>query len=339
MKPDRSSVAYIAWFLGTAAVLFGVAIGLSLFFKPLSGDLTRIGRWSERDFGPTHAQPAPVIRANGPVLTDQQILVLGDSFSHPNLWQSYFSESTKLDTLSFEFKDVGCIDNWVNWVVSQTALGARKVIIEVAERSFVPVFRNDKACVSSVPVASKVPDKRPSSGLMQGISLDAIYLFQTAGNTLRLYWQAGRINSGEVVSVPLAKFNLFSNTRANRLLYYAEDDNKKSWTQQDITAAIENLKKIQNRLGKFRLLVVVVPDKSTVYRPYILGSLDQIGHPDVFSALAASGIDSIDLRELFREKVTSHIDLYLPNDTHLGPGGYHLMGAAIAERLQSTGTK
>jgi len=339
MKPDRNSVAYLAWFLGTAAVLFGVAIGLSLFFKPLSGDLTRIGRWSERDFGPTHAQSLPVVRANGPLLTSQQILVLGDSFSHPNIWQSYLSESVKLDTLSFEFKDVGCIDNWVNWVVSQTDLRVQKVIIEVAERSFVPVFRNDRACISSTPMASAALDKTSSAGLMQGISLDAIYLFQTAGNTLRLYWQTGRINSGEVVSVPLAKSNLFSNARANRLLYYAEDDNKKSWTQQDITAAIENLKKIQNRLAKFRLVVVVVPDKSTIYRPYILDRPDQIGHPDVFSALAASGIDSIDLRELFLEKVTSNIDLYLPNDTHLGPSGYRLMGSAIAERLQSTGTK
>jgi len=339
MKPERNSLGYLAWFLGTAVVLFGVAIGLSLFFKPLSGDLTRIGRWSERDFGPTRAQSPPVIRANGPLLRDQQILVLGDSFSNPNIWQSYLSESTKLDTLSFEFKDVGCINNWVNWVVSQTALEAKKIIIEVAERSFVPVFRNDRACTASTPVASKAFDKTSSAGLTQGISLDAIYLFQTAGNTLRMRWQAGRINSGEVVSVPLASSNFFSNTKAKRLLYYAEDDNKKSWTQRDITAAIENLKKIQSRLVKFRLVVVVVPDKSTVYRPYILGLPDQIEHPDVFSALTASGIDSIDLRELFREKVTSHIDLYLPNDTHLGPSGYHLMGAAIAERLQSTGTK
>lgn len=339
MKSDRNSVIYIACFLGTAAVLFGVAIGLSLFFKPLSGDLTRIGRWSERDFGPTRVQSPPAIRANGPLLTDQQILVLGDSFSHPNIWQSYLYESTKSDTLSFEFKDVGCIDNWVNWVVSQTALASKEVIIEIAERSFVPVFRNDRVCISGVPVASKATDKMPSAGLMQGISLDAIYLLQTTGNTLRMRWQAGRINSGEVVNVPLASPDLFSNRKAKRLLYYAEDDNKKSWTQQDITMAIETLKKIQNRLGKFRLVVVVVPDKSTVYRPFVLGASDQSGYPDVFSALATSGVNSVDLLNLFREKVTTNIDLYLPNDTHLGPDGYRLMGAAIAERLQSTGTR
>ena len=92
-------------------MLLLAAVGLSMYFKPLSGDLTRIGKWAERDFGPTLMQESPVIRPNAAALTHQQILVLGDSFSHPNIWQSYLFESSMLETLSFEFKDVGCIDN------------------------------------------------------------------------------------------------------------------------------------------------------------------------------------------------------------------------------------
>lgn len=339
MKPDRNSVVYVAWFSGTALMLLLAAVGLSLFFKPLSGDLTRIGKWSERDFGPTLLQASPVIRGNGPLLTHQQILVLGDSFSHPNIWQSSLSASSKLDTLSFEFKDVGCIDNWLNWVTAQAASGVQTVIIEVAERSFVPVFRSDRRCVSSIPVASATAEKTRPTSLVRGITLDAIYLAQTAANTLRMRWQAGRINSGEAVNVPLSNANLFSNIQANRLLYYAEDDSKISWTQQDIAAAVENLKNIQNRLGKLRLVIVVVPDKSTVYRSYMLRAATTAEYPDIFSSIAAAGVDSVDLRSLFQKNVASTIDLYLPNDTHLSPSGYRMMASAIAERLQTAGEK
>lgn len=339
MKPDRNFVVYVAWFSGTALMLLLAAVGLSLFFRPLSGDLTRIGKWSERDFGPTLLQASPVIRANGPLLAHQQILVLGDSFSHPNIWQSSLSASSKLDTLSFEFKDVGCIDNWVNWVTAQAVSDVQTVIIEVAERSFVPVFRSDRRCVSSIPVASGTADKTRSTSLMRGITLDAIYLAQTAANTLRMRWQAGRINSGEAVNVPLSNANLFSNIRANRLLYYAEDDSKKSWTRQDIAAAVENLQKIQGRLGKMRLIVAVVPDKSTVYRPYMLDRAAEAEYPDIFTSIAASGADLVDLRSVFQKNAASTIDLYLPNDTHLSPSGYRMMASAIAERLQPAGGK
>ncbi|MDI1270357.1 MAG: hypothetical protein PSV40_14825 [Polaromonas sp.] len=339
MKPDRNFVVYVAWFSGTALVLLLAAIGLSLFFKPLSGDLTRIGKWPERDFGPTLLQSSPVIQANGPLLTHQQILVLGDSFSHPNIWQSYLFESSKLETLSFEFKDVGCIDNWLNWVVAQTASDVRTIIIEVAERSFVPVFRSDRRCASSTPLASAAPDKTRSTSLIPGVTLDAFYLVQTAGNALRIRWQAGSINSGEAINVPLSNANLFSNIQANRLLYYAEDDSKKTWTQQDIAAAVENLKNIQNRLGKLRLVIVVVPDKSTVYRSYMLRAAATAEYPDIFSSIAAAGVDSVDLRNLFQKNVANTIDLYLPNDTHLSPSGYRIMASAIAERLQTAGEK
>lgn len=334
MKSDRSFGAYVAWFSGTALALFFTAVGLSLFFGPLSGDLTRIGKWAERDFAPGRPQALPPVRGNGPQLTSQQVLVLGDSFSHPNVWQSYLVEAGKLETLSFQFRDVGCIDNWVNWVNAKAEGGSRTVVIQVAERSFVSVFKNIKPCVFSVPVASETPGKTSPGKLMSGITLDVVYLFQTAANSLRLRWQSGRANSGGVANVPLSTASLFSNARANRLLYYAEDDNKKSWTRQDIDTAIVNLRKIRGQLKASNLLFVVVPDKSTVYRPYMLDEADKAGHPDIFAAMKSSGIESVDLLTLFRQNVTGTVDLYLPNDTHLGPSGYRLMGGLVADSIQ-----
>jgi hypothetical protein len=339
MTSDRGFVAYLAWFTCTAVALLLTAISLSLFFRPLAGDLTRIGKWPERYFGPTLPQPLPAVRTNGPSLTHQQILVLGDSFSHPNIWQSYLAESNKLDILSFEFKDVGCIDNWVNWVVAQPVSEVKTVIIELAERSFVAVLKNQRSCVSSIPPASAATDKTRAGNFVQGITLDAAYLTHTAANTLRMSSQAGDISSGDVINVPLSNSKLFSNSRSSRLLYYAEDDSKKLWTEQDIAAAIANLKRIRARLGALRLIVVVVPDKSTVYRSYMSGAAGKARYPDASAYLAASGIDTVDLFSLFRGKVAGEVDLYLPNDTHLGANGYRLMATAVAARLQSTAGK
>lgn len=342
MKPDRSSLSYLAWFFGTVLALLFAAIALSLFFKPLSGDLTRIGRWAERDFAPSRSQPAGPIRANGPFRAGQQVLVLGDSFSHPNVWQSYFSESGGLETLSFQFKDAGCIENWLNWVIEQNGPGSQIVIIQVAERSFLPVFRNYRTCIRSTPMASEVTiNNARTKSLISDVTLDASYLFQTTANTLRMRWQSGRTSSGEVINVPLSNAELFSNRQPNRLLYYAEDDNKKSWSPKDIHAAIENLTLIQSRLSKnnLRLVVALVPDKSTVYRPYMLVEADKIGYPDIFSTIVSAGINSVDLLGLFQQKVASNVDLYLPNDTHLSASGYQLMGSAIADRVKHADAK
>ena len=257
MRPDRNFVPYLGWFFGTTLLLLAVAVGLSIYFKPLSGDLTRIGKWAERDFGPTLFQEYPAIRANDSELTNQQILVLGDSFSHPNIWQSYLFTSSKFNTMTFEFKNVGCIDNWLNWIEAKKgASNLQMVIIEVAERNFVPVFRSDKRCVSSIPVASDTSEKKRLIDIKPGITLDATFLLQTLGNAQRLRWQEGRINSGDTINVPLSNASLFSNRWSKRLLYYAEDDSKKSWTQIDISTAVENLQKIQKRLKKIQLIFV-----------------------------------------------------------------------------------
>lgn len=337
MKPDHNLLSYLAWFFGTVLALLFSAIALSLFFKPLEGDLTRIGHWAERDFAPTRSQSAVLIRANGSFDKTPRVLVLGDSFSHPNIWQSHLAESGGFETLSFQFKDVGCIDNWLNWVIEQKASSSPTVIIQVAERSFVPIFRNDRTCMRSTPLAETVTaNTAKAKGLMSGLTLDAAYLFLTLANTLRMRWHNGRISSGEVINVPLSQSTLFSNSKSGRLLYYAEDDNKKMWSQKDIQMAMSNLKRIQNRLAEknLHLLVALVPDKSTVYRPYMLAEADKTGYPDISSALVNAGINSADLLGLFHEKVAGNADLYLPNDTHLGGTGYRLMASAIHEQLK-----
>ena len=122
-------------------------------------------------------------------------------------------------------------------------------------------------------------------------------------------------------------------------MYYAEDDSKNSWTQIDISIAVENLQKIQKRLKEIQFIFVIVPDKSTVYRPYMLDASVYAEYPNLYPFFKASGVNLIDLRSLFEKNVASTTDLYLPNDTHLSPSGYRMMASAIADHLHLAGTK
>ena len=170
---------------------------------------------------------------------------------------------------------------------------------------------------------------RPQHGLM----LDAGYLIPTAVNMLNMAWRDGRMVSGEAINVQLSTDKLFSNRKANRLLYYAEDELKMNWSEKDKAAAVENLKYIQDDLAKkgLRLVVIVVPDKSSVYRKYLVREANMDGYPNVFDQLKSAGVNNVNLLSFFQQAVGETVDLYLPNDTHLSTQGYKLMTLKVAD--------
>jgi hypothetical protein len=336
MKSDRSSISYLMWFAFPVFIFFVSVVPLSILFEPISGDLTRIGHWSERDFGWNKPQPTVSVRANKTAISNPQVLVLGDSFSHPHIWQSYLAESHHIEILSFQYQDVGCLDNWLHWVTERHYPNMRTVVIQTVERSFVPLFRNLNTCPRRVPKSFEITENniletRPHSGLM----LDAGYLFPTAANMLRMAWSDSRISSGGVVNVPLTTGRFFSNRKSNRLLYYAEDESKLSWSKKDIAAAIATLKQIQDNLAKkgLRMVLVVVPDKSSVYRQYVTDKTGIAEYPNVFEQLTDAGVNNVNLLNSFQQAVEGTVDLYLPNDTHLGTQGYKLMASKVANEF------
>jgi len=332
MKTDSASLPYLKWFALPVLVFLAAAIPLNLYFQPLSGDLSRIGHWAERDYGWNQAQPVVSVRANGSAVETPQVVVLGDSFSHPNAWQSYLADSRHLEILSYQYRDVGCVDNWVRWLKERHLSSVHTVVIETVERSFMALFRNRNTCAKREPQwhESAATMLKPSRQ-QHGLTFDAAYLVPTLFNSVRAALQPGRIVSGGVVNVPLTTDRLFSNRRANRLLYYSEDDLKMEWTEEDMAAAMQNLRHIQEELAAsgLRFILVVVPDKSTIYRPYMA---DEAGkaYPDVFTRLKAAKVNSVDLSEHFRKEAGNTIDLYLPNDTHLSTQGYRLMATRVA---------
>jgi lysophospholipase L1-like esterase len=139
--------------------------------------------------------------------------------------------------------------------------------------------------------------------------------------------------SGEVINVPLSTGKLFSNRKADRLLYFAEDELKTSWSEKEQAAAVGNLKRIQEDLAKkgLRLVVLVVPDKSSAYRPYLANEAGKVGYPDVSEQLKTAGVNNVNLLSYFQHAAGATVDLYLPNDTHLSTQGYKLMASKVAD--------
>jgi len=314
---------------GVFATLFWI---LALLVDPVAGDLTRIGGWTENDFGWNAQQPVIKIVANDRAIVDPDMVVLGDSFSITNnYWQSVLTLKLDKKILSFGIDDVGCIDNWVRWAKDVST--ARVVLIEVVERNFIRRFRLLSSCEESSPIPIEMLSGITSpSRPTWPPTMDARYLFRTAINSARLIASPrSSIRSDNTVNAPIRRACArFSNRRSDRLLYYMGDDRKKRWTDDEIKRAVANVRMLQNefsRAGK-RFIFVLVPDKSTVYQDCLIKH-DAVKLPNVTSQLILAGVHMPDLLTIFRADSDSVVDLYLPDNTHLSESGYLLMAARV----------
>jgi hypothetical protein len=334
MKSQRRAFLYVVSFLSIPIIYAGLLIALSIYFEPIEGDLTRLGNWAERDFGWIHQGPSVSLESNGETVRHPDVLVLGDSFARPNIWQSVAAQKRGIEILSFHYEQAGCLDNWLRWVAEKHYPTAKTVVIETVEREFMTHFAAVDACRRSTPSAFKVESGavRPARKNFE-LTKDIWYFARVAENSVKLRTQAGRIESPRVVNVPLKTRDLFSNRMPDRLLYYKLDDAKQKWPMDQIVSAIANLKKIRDSLGDagLRLIVIVVPDKSSVYRPYFAAREADAGNPDVYSALNEAHIPSVNLLDYFRGELRTTVDLYKPDDTHLSVQGFKAMGEKVAD--------
>lgn len=326
---------YTLALLAAAAVVFLPFLALALWCGPIAGDLTRLGGWSERDYGWRARQPRLEVLENAAPGSGPDVLVLGDSFSMGNVWQSEFRRATGLATLSFGYDGAGCLDAFVRSAVAPRHAGARVVVIETIEREFVDRFEAAPSCDDRDPQPFAAAAGHTAIAPVAGdFAVDWRYLLRTASNALqRARAPADAIVGREVVNVPLSESRLFSHRAASRLLYYRGDDAKQGWTVQRIDAALRTFAALDARLaaaGK-RLLVVVIPDKSTVYRPFVAGPSTWPEPPDVARLLVERGVAALELRAPMRAAAAATLDLYLPNDTHLSARGFALLGRELAQ--------
>ncbi len=344
MVPSKRDAAhfqsFIGWLLAPIALWSICFAALILWCGPLTGDLTRVGRWPDRAYATRVPQKSIAVRPHGqPELTRATVFVHGDSFSAGNLWQSVFEEISGLQTITFHHQQVGCLENWVRWVERQRRSDG-VVILEVIERDFMYRFASLEPCGESEPrIAGSIqgvfaPDVwRPG---YDHLPVDALYAFRAAWNTVLTATGRDRVLHNNVVNVAMRESRLFSYAASGRLLYTAEDHSKGRWTEREIVQAFANLDAIRQRVEAvgMRLLLIIVPDKSSVYRRYVAEPLRVAPPPQSFDdAVTLRAQVVLNLMPIFESVIARTPDMYLPNDTHIGSIGYRLMGESIAEVL------
>jgi len=336
---------YLLIFGTAVSLVLGLTVCLGLVFEPfepLVGDLTRVGGYAEKDFGWTAAQPVIDIAGNGKSMSDPDILVLGDSFSRSNLWQSVITGKSDKKIQSFEFAQVGCIRNWLAYALNHPS--AKTIIIETVERSVLANFSDLPSCKSVTPAPFENGPWTTSANRSTWPPEWHIYrTLQVSLNTLAMQiYVDSPIRGDMVVNAPIdngcAKF---SNRRSDRILYFSQDEKKFEWKHDDLANAIANILPIQEAArehGK-QFVLILVPDKLTTYQKCLsnTGDFDAGNRRDITSSLIAAGVRTPDLLSIFREHANKTVDLYLPNDTHLGVAGYLLMGEKLSHFLSEEG--
>lgn len=323
--------AYLIHFFVVVTCLLLPATFFAWWAEPLVGDLTRIGHWTERDFGSNAVQPVIHVKASGRSLINPEISILGDSFGAPNLWQSVLAETTGLSINSFNH-DKNCIRSWVATAMAQSS--NKIIVIETVERSFVVNFANMSPCNHAEPVPMEVtPGNAENRRTRWPPTLSWSYLVPTAINTARLNFDPKNgMTSATVANVGIdAKCAGFSNRRNDRMLYFRDDDLKERWSEEEIQRAVSNVLRIQQeveRSGK-TFVLVIAPDKSSVYRRCLLPAANEQSNPNINRALIAAGVNAPDMLKVFRDKFPTTIDLYQPNDTHWSAAGFILAGETI----------
>jgi hypothetical protein len=342
-------------------LLIGSAVAAVLGFglygrtlEPLTGDLTRIGWYSENEFGWTVPQRRfqSLVAAVGELGFRADIIAYGDSFTaesphNPGVtWPHFLARDTGLS--------VGIVDRGL--VPIDELLGSAAwrdhppsiLIYELVERSLVPEHgRSGTAgdpCTARIPTPDLTFDIAPLSiepiavarptrrGWDEWPAAYAInFVFQNAIRAVEGH------ETTNAVRLEMMRPGLFSSAGDRSLLVYGTDFNKMSWTAAEWQAAACDLLRLQDHVqanGRTVFVAMIVPDKLSVYAKFLqtrefdrLSQLERLAEvPSLNLVPLAAALDPV-----------AHIDLYLPNDTHWSSATQAIAARQIRRMLEARG--
>jgi hypothetical protein len=343
MNSRTYSILLLVPVLGLAAVAFFMLI----YNQPLEGDLTRIGGFTERHFGWNKPQRAiaentvAFAKYAADVHKYYDVVVLGDSFSHFGesrlfRWQQYFSSATGLSVMTYHIDDV-----WLEDLLSSASYRQappRLLVLEFVERNIV-ILAGKGRLAECEPLREQV--------------MPAMTVADRPIEEAALYRKSGIASLDEVLSylrqkfrdknavdmLPLTNDKLFSNADSDQLLVIDYDRRKYEVSDANLQRLGCYLRNMQQRVeanGKTRFVVMVPPDKTTAYCPYI----DPAAHTRCEGVIGKMDVPGLHLLRLDRDVAAAlrrgTVDLYLPNDTHWGYAGSKLAANAVGRWLRNS---
>jgi hypothetical protein len=335
------TMPFLKYFFAGVIIPFAIILGMAIYIQPLVGDLTRLGNVSERSWGWNQALPVVSIDQSA-TDSDFDVLVIGDSFSEKDIWQSVMRDITGLKFKTFRWEDFSspaCLEAGIRHLKRQFPK-IRYVVIETVERSAVTRFTalNGKIDDCPVTITSSIYTKASNTLAIRNKSLDsipdALYTIKAFLSEPKKYHQTTVSGYGYIS--PLKRTDLFSNQKSDALLYFAGDLEKLDWTEAQIKASLNNLEQlsqIHSQQG-LKIIFAIVPDKSTAYSEYLVQSPSQGKSIDIWQKLNATSLNVINLKTAFSETILKTQDFYLPDDTHLSTVGYQSLASEISKSLK-----
>ncbi|MFI3220710.1 MAG: hypothetical protein QX189_16565 [Methylococcales bacterium] len=344
MNFHSQPISFRKYSLIVSYAFFGIVIiiwGMEFYFQTLSGDLTRVGRFSERDFGWNTPQPAiPIGQFKNYSLNEADIVVVGDSFSAGRVWQTkLIYEGLKVSTLTWrELKMEEALPGNLGEALRAEGFKGRYIIIESVER----VLQRRAKSLTKIPrpmtIAISVPLPPPMTQ-RERVSLNkpngGAWGFKTLYNTLKLSLNLPEkyLKSEWVQPIKFNGCQLFSHRLCNYALFIESDFKKETFT------SIANILTINSNLLSVGIQPIwaIVPDKATVYLGY--GALNQHPYQNIWQLFSQyPELITPDLGELFIQKSRIIKDFYMPNDTHLSTNGFLYLGDIMLSELRKIQT-
>ena len=315
------------------AVIMAVYALVGFYFLPLAsfeGNLTRMAKLPEAYFGWTREQPTidPRLMKSAD-WQDADVLVIGDSFSYAQLWQTVFAQKgVRVRTETWESVFNICED-FSDWLRS-TGFKGKYIVIESVEAYFEDRIPRSLECkhmeyhtppqlATSPP--STLPDRHKtdfSGRLSVGIETKLNARKYDGLSSLPGFRGWDDLGEARVVRVENG-CELFSHPRCKDALFYTKD------RVEDLGENIlDNMAVINTRLKNYTVVWTIIPDKSTVYL-----------HPDKrFWDLAEQRFHAPNLLKAFRQEVQKKtVDLYHANNTHVSTTGYLILGNSIYQSM------
>jgi hypothetical protein len=334
-------------------LLIFAILGFAYVLQPMNGALTRIGGYSENEFGwnrPQERLKSKLYPTGKQGAYDKyyDVVVVGDSFTnhtrneamHPaGYWPNYFANATGLDLIAFNL-----IDTTIKKLIESD--GFKKfppsvLIFEIVERDLIWTLSRVRGDCT--------PKKNPKIRPMKIKPIrDPLLQFERNTNTgfsnLKLGISANFLKkqifrSSNVVLMPLDREGLFSNKSNKGALVWGGDFLNYSYNEAKINKAVCGLLNLQNIVqsnDKTLFVAMIAPDKLSTYSNYFKSfrgkgkvildyfAKKPINFPRVDVALK-KGIEK------------GVVDIYLPNDTHWGSWGHKTAAQTVVKYLEKQG--
>jgi hypothetical protein len=336
MQPLTPSIKKACLIFGCLFALSIPTVWGSLFFTNYQGDLTRVGKWMESDFGWREPQPSidPKFLVSS-TLQEADVLVIGDSFSENLHWQTVLTQSGK-KVATIHWGSIGFICEDFPKKLKASGFKGKQIIIQAVERGAVKQFEKSVDCSTSQPLPSNT--HRTVSPIGPSIPMKPVFNINgqfIAGLETILHSVAIRVSphyskihnyksKGTYIHAIEDGCKSFSHQLCQYGLFFHEDYKRPPLSEK----TIEDIKTLKKRLNDYQTVWAVVPNKSSIYQQKSSTEVNQTFWKTIEDTKLGPNL----FQEFNKNKYLIK-DLYAPNDSHLSTSGYLFLGNVINQQL------